>query len=204
MKQAGTLRTLEKTMFQRTCIALALGLTVTVCGAQTPGHSGPRHGHDARHLHAQGQHDEVNMPGLQGKDTTPQEVNDLRVMFQLHKDFRRTVTHLPNGIRTVTETDNPRLYAALVSHVAGMLQRVSEQRNPHVIIQSPTLEAVFEGGRLIRNDIQVTAKGVTVTQTSDQPHLVKALQTHANEVSELALRGMAAVHEQMQGRHHRH
>jgi hypothetical protein len=32
--------------------------------------------------------------------------------------------------------------------------------------------------------------------------VVKLLQTHAAEVSDLAARGMAAVHENMQGRHH--
>lgn len=47
-------------------------------------------------------HNEVNMPGLQGKDTTPQEVSDLRTIFQQHPIIERTVSNLPNGITTFT------------------------------------------------------------------------------------------------------
>ena len=39
--------------------------------------------------------------------------------------------------------------------------------------------------------------GVIVTQTSDNGDVVAALQKHAGEVSDLAARGMVAVHEQM-------
>ena len=52
------------------------------------------------------QHDEVNMPGLQGKDTTEQEVNDLKKIFRSHKGISRFVSKLPNGIVTVTEAQN--------------------------------------------------------------------------------------------------
>ena len=37
-------------------------------------------------------HDEVNMPGLQGKDTTDQEVNDLKEIFRSHKGIIRVVS----------------------------------------------------------------------------------------------------------------
>jgi len=44
--------------------------------------------------------------------------------------------------------------------------------------------------------------GVIVTQTSDNGDVVAALQKHASEVSDLAERGMVAVHEQMMKAHH--
>ena len=44
--------------------------------------------------------------------------------------------------------------------------------------------------------------GVIVTQTSDKSDVVAALQKHAGEVSDLAKRGMVAVHEQMMKAHH--
>ena len=50
---------------------------------------------------------------------------------------------------------------------------------------------------LIETDIDLTDKGLIVIQTSSNTEVVKALQKHALEVSDLAERGMAAVHEQM-------
>ena len=52
------------------------------------------------------QHDEVNMPSLHGKDTTEQEVNDLKKIFRSHEGISRSVSKLPNGIVTVTEAQN--------------------------------------------------------------------------------------------------
>lgn len=58
--------------------------------------------HHAQHL-KQHEHDEVNMPGLQGEDITDQEVNDLKQLFQKHNEISRIVENIPNGIITVTE-----------------------------------------------------------------------------------------------------
>jgi hypothetical protein len=60
-----------------------------------------KHGHG----HGKYGHDEVNMPGLQGKDTTDIEVSDLKNIFQNHKEIKRTVTNIPNGIKTETYSD---------------------------------------------------------------------------------------------------
>ena len=49
-------------------------------------------------------------------------------------------------------------------------------------------------------NIEVTDEGIAVTQTSDDPEIVEALHTHAGEVSDMADRGMAAVHEMMMQR----
>ena len=81
------------------------------------------------------QHDEVNMPSLQGKDTTEQEVNDLKKIFRSHKGISRFVSKLPNGIDTVTEAQNVELREAIVSHVAIMITRLQEGKNRRVIIQ---------------------------------------------------------------------
>ena len=84
------------------------------------------------------------MPGLQGKDTTPEEVSDLRTIFQQHPKIERTVSNLPNGITTFTGSVNTEVQDAIVSHVAMMVTRLAEGRNPEVIIQSPTLDALFD------------------------------------------------------------
>ena len=137
------------------------------------------------------------MPGLQGKDTTEDEVIDLKAIFRNHAQITRSVENLSNGIRTITETKNDELRDAIVSHVVGMIARLEEKRDPKIIIQSPTLDKLFDGSEAIKTVVTMTETGVAVTQTSSDPSIVDALQTHADEVSDMARRGMQAVHERM-------
>ena len=63
------------------------------------------------HMHGQGgmmNHDEANMPGLQGANATPEESAELAVMFRNFETLTREVTELPDGIRTVTRSSTPR------------------------------------------------------------------------------------------------
>ena len=145
-------------------------------------------------------HDEVNMPGLQGLDATPEESAELATMFRNFPTLSREVTNLPDGIRTVTRSSDPEVMEVLVSHVTGMIGRVEEGRDPKVFIQSPTLDILFKRNDAIETEIEVTDEGIVVVQTSGDPEVVAALQTHAGEVSDMADRGMQAVHEMMMKR----
>jgi len=153
--------------------------------------------HGGSNMSGEQQHDMVSMPGLQGKDTTEQEVQDLKTIFISHKGIQRELANLPNGIKSTTEADDPKLKAAIVTHVTMMVSRLQEGRNPEVIIQSPTLSALFDVHQEIETKIEMTEKGITVTQTSSNPKVVQLLQTHAAEVSDMSKRGMEAVHERM-------
>lgn len=166
------------------------------------GHRDGMAGGRMEHRHgADGQgHDEVNMPGLRGKNATPEESAELAVMFRNFETITREVENLPNGIRTTTRSSDPDVMAALVSHVVGMIDRVGRKDDPQIIIQSPTLDIFFEHGGKINSDIEVTEDGIFVVQTSDDPEIVQAMHTHAAEVSAMADRGMAAVHEMMMTR----
>ncbi|MEK9901594.1 MAG: hypothetical protein VW516_12695, partial [Rhodospirillaceae bacterium] len=90
--------------------------------------------------------------------------------------------------------------AVVVSHVVGMIGRVEDGRDPQVFIQSPTLDILFERREKIATTIETTDEGIVVVQTSDDPEVVAALQTHAAEVSDMVDRGMQAVHEAMMRR----
>jgi hypothetical protein len=146
------------------------------------------------------QHDMTNMPGLRGLDATPEESAELAVMFKNFQLIDRTVENLPNGIRTVTNSTDDEVMANLVSHVVGMIDRVEEGRDPQIFIQSPTLDIFFLRGDRIDTQIDVTDEGIVVIQTSDDPELVEALQVHAAEVTDMADRGMEAVHDAMMRR----
>lgn len=177
-------------------LALAAALPLTPALAQ---HQGGGMHMPGGHMHgADGTgHDEVTMPGLRGLDATPEESAELMALFRNFPALTREVTLLDDGIRAETSSDIPELAAILVSHVAGMLQRVEEGRDPQVFIQSPTLDILFERRATISTEVETTETGVIVTQTSTDPEVVAALQTHAAEVSDMAARGMQAVHERM-------
>ena len=90
---------------------------------------------------------------------------------------------------------------ALINHVAEMITRVEQGDNPSSD-PKPTLSILFEQGDSIETEIEIVENGVIVTQTSSNGDVVAALQKHAGAVSDLADRGMVAVHEQMMKAHH--
>ena len=112
-------------------------------------------------------------------------------------EIERRVTNLSNGISTFTASQNSAVRAAIVSHISMMVTRLAEGRNPEVIIQSPTLDVLFQVHAEIETEIEVTDTGIDVIQTSSNTEVAKLLQTHAAEVSDMSERGMAAVHERM-------
>jgi hypothetical protein len=114
-----------------------------------------------------------------------------------HDRIKRTVTNLPNGIRTVTESDDAQTAQWIKTHVASMAERVGAGDDPGLPIETPSLHAIFRDKDKIHTTTETTEKGVAVVQTSDDPKTVAALQTHAAEVSDLVQGGMAALHTAM-------
>ena len=135
--------------------------------------------------------------GMMGGNATVGERRDLHELFSNHDKIKRTVTNLPDGIRTVTESDDPQVAATIKKHVAEMGKRVDEGRDPGWLIESPALHSIFRDKDKIKSTYEVTEKGIVVVQTSTDATAVKALQDHAAEVTDLAQRGMVAAHEAM-------
>jgi hypothetical protein len=163
------------------------------------GQMGPRMrgGHIGPGMHGQMGPGRMGMMGMGHGSATTTERSEIHDMLANHDRIKRTVTNLPNGIRTVTETDDPQLAATIASHVAGMGERVKEGRDPKLPIQSPTLKLIFRNKDRIKTTYEATQKGIVVVQTSNDPETVAALQKHAAEVSDLVKRGMVAAHETM-------
>lgn len=137
------------------------------------------------------------MMGMNHGNATAGERGDIHSLFFNHEKIKRTVTNLSDGIRTVTESDDPEVAQAIKKHVADMGKRVEDGRDPRLPIQSPTLSVIFKNKDKIMSAYEVTEKGVIVVQTSTDAETVKALQQHAAEVTDLANRGMTAAHEGM-------
>ena len=65
------------------------------------------------------------MPGLRGVDTTAVDISDLKNIFMNHMKIKRNVEHLPNGIKTITETDDDDLRESIV-YIHIQIHRLGE------------------------------------------------------------------------------
>ena len=139
-------------------------------------------------------------PGMMGMAHDSATMAQLRVIHTLfvdHDRIKRIVTNIPDGIRTVTESDDPQVAALLKTHVADMMKRVGAGDDPGLPIESDALRSIFRDKDKIRTSVETTANGVIVVQTSDDPKAVAELQEHAGQVTDFAEQGMAALHTAM-------
>jgi hypothetical protein len=111
-----------------------------------------------------------------------------------HDRVTRTVTNLSNGVRATTESDDPRIAALIKEHVATVVRRVEAGDDPGLPMETPAVHTLFANKDKIRTTTDVTAMGVVIVQTSDDPVVVAALQRHASELSDVVREGMPAIH----------
>src|SRR5579859_4084472 len=136
--------------------------------------------------------------GMMGHDSsTMAEMGAIHELMVNHDRIHCTVTNLTDGIRTVTESDDPQTAKLIKEHVSDMDQRVNAGNDPGLPIESPALHSIFRNADKIQTSIQTTANGVIVVQTSTDPETVAVLQKHASEVNDLVKGGMAAMHAAM-------
>ena len=139
-------------------------------------------------------------PGMMGMRHDSSSMAVMGVIHELvvnHDRIRRTVTNLPNGIRTITESDDPRLAQLIKEHVITMGQRVNAGDDPGLPVESPAVHAIFRDKDRIHTTTEMTATGIVVVQTSSDSSVVTALQQHAVEVTDLVNGGMVAMHAAM-------
>jgi len=158
-----------------------LSLTTSVAAAQGTSGMGMRGG----------------MMGMLHDSTTMAQMAVIHELVVNHDRITRSVTNLPDGIRTVTESDDSLMVRRLREHVTSMNKRVGAGDDPGLPIESAALRAIYRGKDKIRTVTELTAKGVVVVQTSTDSAVVAALQEHAAEVTDLVQRGMIAMHERM-------
>jgi hypothetical protein len=122
------------------------------------------------------------------------------VMNLVHNNtgIKRTVTKLPDGIRTVTESDDSKIAQDIKAHVASMTGRLKDGREFNLF--STTLPVIFDNAKNIKSVVEMTDKGAIVTRTSTDAKVVAALQAHAGEVTELVQEGPVAFHRGMSAR----
>jgi hypothetical protein len=128
---------------------------------------------------------------------TMAQMRDIHELFLNHDRITRTVTNLPDGIRTMTESTDPRIAQLLKDHVASMRQRVDTGDDPGLPIESEALRSIFRNYEKIQTTVQAMSTGIVVTQTSRDQATAAALQQHASEVTDFVTDGTAAMHRAM-------
>ena len=121
-------------------------------------------------------------------------MGEIHELFANHDRMTRTVTNLPDGIRTVTESDDPQVAQLITAHVASSRKQVETGIDPGLPIESPALREIYAHYDKIVTKVEATEKGVVVVQRSTDAQVVAALQQHAAEVTEFINDGMAAMH----------
>lgn len=118
-------------------------------------------------------------------------------LFNRHTELRRTVEEISGGVRTTTESDAPDLVAQLQAHVSSMYDHVNERAE--VTCMSDSLPALFRNAGAYQRELAFTSSGVTVTETSSDADITRAIRAHAKEVSGFVRDGMPAMMRGMMG-----
>ncbi len=136
-----------------------------------PGGRGPGRGKGG-HGHGQG-HDRDHV--------------DFRYLLTNHQKIKRDVRELPDGVQTLTESDDPQVAAKIREHVYWMKERI-EKKQP-IRMRDPLFAELFKHAGQIKMVTEKTPKGVRVKETSENPYVVKLIKEHAKTVSQFVKRG---------------
>jgi hypothetical protein len=159
---------------------------------------------DSRCARAEGMGETMNstMMGRGMMGNSPADRHDMDTVMSLfanHEKIRRTVDLLPNGVRTTTESDDPKVTALLHAHVAAMYQRLDVGK-PFTMM-SPTLPVMFRNAKSYTRNLEVTPKGVVVIETAANPSMTQIIREHAREVTGFVRDGMSAMMRGMMNDH---
>jgi intracellular sulfur oxidation DsrE/DsrF family protein len=126
--------------------------------------------------------------GRRGQDARHDDDHkDLQFLLMNHKKITRNVKELPNGVETLTESADPAIAAKIKVHVKWMQYRVEETKP--IRMRDPLFAELFRHTDKIKMVRVETEKGVRVTETSEDPYVVKLIQSHAKAVSGFVARG---------------
>lgn len=128
----------------------------------------------------------------QGKDAGFLADRDLfHFLLENRARIRRTVKEIPGGVDTLTESEEPKIAAAIRDHVASMYRRVEDGRPIH--LRDPLFAEIFRNADKIRMKVEKTDRGVRVRETSEDAYVAKLIRAHAQVVSAFLKNGHAEV-----------
>jgi hypothetical protein len=137
-------------------------------------------------------HQEAKGPGHKGHDRA--EMQNAHFLVTHHDQLERSVEDIPNGVLTVTTTEDPELLEPLRKHVQEMSALL--EAGGHVRMWDPLFGEIFEHGESIQIEIEEIDGGVRVTETSEDEEVVKLIRAHARKIDQFIARGQEACREE--------
>ncbi len=133
-------------------------------------------------------------PGKGPRGDMARDMEVFRFLLEHHKDIRRTVKKLDNGVQTLTESDDPEVAKKIQEHVPAMYKRMKAGRP--VRHWDPLFVELFRNADKMTMKIEKTGKGLRVTSTSDDPKAVRLIQAHADVLDRFVAKGFAEAHKE--------
>jgi hypothetical protein len=127
-------------------------------------------------------------PGMGQGGGHGEDMMGIHFLFAHRDSIARTVTEIPGGVQTVTESDHPAVTAQVQEHVQAMYARLKEGRP--INARDPLFAALFRNADKIDVRIEKTAKGLRVSETSTDAEVVDLIRRHAKVVSLFIANGM--------------
>ena len=132
--------------------------------------------------------------GRMGGGSHGGDMNTIHSLLEHHDAITRRVVDRPDGVETWTESDDPAVAARIREHVRQMDARLEDGRP--IRRWDPLFAELFEHADAISMEIEDTATGVRVVETSDDPYVVALIQQHAHRaISEFVAGGMDRAHQ---------
>lgn len=131
------------------------------------------------------------MMGMMG-GSMMEDMGSIRGLLADHEKVERRVEDIPNGVRTVTTSDDPEVAALIRRHVRQMAARYD--RDQPIRMMDPVFRELFRNRDRASLNYQDIPGGIRVTHTSDDPNVILLIRQHARHfVSEAAEEGMTRV-----------
>jgi len=129
-----------------------------------------------------------------GPEMAARHQRDQAVFHELlrrHEAIRREVTELPDGIRAVTESDDPELAGLIRAHAHEMHRRLEEGFG--LRHWDPAFVEIFAQRDKLRMVVTDTPNGVMIEETSDDPNVATLIRAHGAVVSAFVRSGGRAA-----------
>lgn len=153
--------------------------------------SGGRGGGRGKRHGCRGADEGAKGPGQVGRGRT--EMQNAHFLIINHDRLERSVEAIPNGVRTVTTTEDPELLEPLRQHVQEMSAVL--EAGGHIRKWDPLFAEIFEHSEAIQIEIEEIDDGVRVIETSEDEEVVKLIRAHARKIDQFLARGQEACRE---------
>jgi uncharacterized protein (TIGR01244 family) len=107
-----------------------------------------------------------------------------------HTKIRRVVTFRADGVDAVTESDDPDVARRIKDHAQRMKIRMDQGAT--VRFWDPVFSELFENHDKVKLAVTITEKGVSISESSEDPAVVSLLHAHASGLSDFVREGHAA------------